>query len=126
MLSEPATGNSRRCHVAPPDGIEPGAETFRQQDESDSHQARQGADQQRQDQENLFFPVGEQCVPVAGRGFPPAGVILFRGLRHLLAVLRAPTILIIAQLGLGQILRSCACVPSRVLNRRAVSSSHWS
>ena len=66
------------------DGIEPRAETFREQNESDRHQARQGADQQRQDQENLFFPVGKQCVPVAGGGFPPAGVILFRGLRHII------------------------------------------
>ena len=48
-------------------GIEPQADTLGQHNESYGRQANQGADEQRQDEEDLFFAFVEKNVPLARR-----------------------------------------------------------
>src|SRR5580658_5895317 len=62
--------------------IEPHADSLGQQDESDGHQTDESANQQRQDQEDLFFALLKQSVPVSAGRLPPDGLLLFHGLRH--------------------------------------------
>jgi hypothetical protein len=57
-------GNEKPTPSRATSGIEPRSESLRNQNEGDNHQSNEGADQQRQDQKNLFLALAEKGVPL--------------------------------------------------------------